>query len=88
MVARILYESVLPSISIAPLLLWQHDVYGNSPAPLFNFIEGRYQLTSILEFRYEKALTFNVVYNMIAGAGENNLTADRDNLGFYVKYQF
>ncbi|MGB0954983.1 MAG: DUF1302 family protein [Panacagrimonas sp.] len=87
-VARILYESVLPSISIAPLLLWQHDVYGNSPAPLFNFIEGRYQLTSILEFRYEKALTFNVVYNMIAGAGENNLTADRDNLGFYVKYQF
>ena len=87
-VSRILYESVLPSISIQPLLLWQHDVYGNSPAPLFNFIEGRYQLTSILEFRYEKALTFNVVYNMIAGAGENNLTADRDNLGFYVKYQF
>jgi hypothetical protein len=87
-VSRILYESVLPSISIQPLLLWQHDVYGNSPAPLFNFVEGRYQLTSIVEFRYEKALTFNVVYNMIAGAGENNLLADRDNLGFFVRYQF
>lgn len=87
-VSRILYESVLPSISIAPLLLWQHDVYGNSPAPLFNFVEGRYSLTSILEFRYEKALTFNVVYNLYGGAGENNLMADRDNLGFYVKYQF
>ena len=87
-VSRILYESVLPSISIAPLLLWQHDVHGNSPAPLFNFVEGRYSLTSIVEFRYEKAFTFNVVHNMYGGAGTNNLLADRDNLGFYVKYQF
>ena len=87
-VARILYESVLPSISIAPLLLWQHDVYGNSPAPLFNFVEGRYSLTSTVELRYEKALSFNVVYNLYAGAGTNNLLADRDNLGFYVRYQF
>ena len=87
-VARILYESVLPSISIAPLLLWQHDIHGNSPAPLFNFIEGRYSLTAVTEFRYEKALSFNVVYNLYGGAGENNLMADRDNLGFYIKYLF
>jgi len=87
-VARILYESVFPSISISPLLLWQHDIYGNSPAPLFNFVEGRYSLTSVLEFRYEKALSFNIAYNLYGGAGTNNLLADRDTLGFYVKYQF
>jgi hypothetical protein len=87
-IARILYESVWPSISIAPLLLWQHDIHGNSPAPHFNFVEGRYSLTAVTEFRYEKALSFNVVYNMYAGAGANNLMADRDNLGFYIKYQF
>jgi len=87
-VSRILYESVFPSISIAPLFLWQHDVYGNSPAPNFNFVEGRYSLTSILEFRYEKAMSFSVVYNMFGGAGKNNLLADRDNLGFFAKYQF
>ncbi len=87
-VARILYESVLPSISIAPLLLWQHDIHGNSPAPHFNFVEGRYSLTTVLETRYEKALSFNLVYNLYGGAGANNLMADRDNLGFYIKYQF
>jgi len=87
-VSRILYESVLPSISIAPLFLWQHDVVGNSPAPNFNFVEGRYSLTSILEFRYEKAMSVSIVYNLFGGAGRNNLLADRDNLGFFVKYQF
>lgn len=87
-VSRILYESVWPSISIAPLLLWQHDIKGNSPAPHFNFVEGRYQLTSVLELRYEKAFSFNISYNLYAGAGANNLFADRDNLGFFVKYQF
>ncbi len=87
-VSRILYESVLPSISIAPLFLWQHDIIGNSPAPNFNFVEGRYSLTSILEFRYEKAMSVSIVYNLFGGAGRNNLLADRDNLGFFVKYQF
>ncbi len=87
-VGRIVYESVFPSISIAPLLLWQHDINGNSPAPHFNFVEGRYSLTSILEFRYEKAASVSLVYNLYGGGGQNNLYADRDNLGFYVKYQF
>jgi hypothetical protein len=87
-VGRLLYESVFPSISVAPLFLWQHDVYGNSPAPNFNFVEGRYSLTSIVEIRYEKALSFNVVHNLFGGAGTNNLLADRDNLGFFIKYQF
>ncbi|MDT0496209.1 DUF1302 family protein [Algiphilus sp. W345] len=87
-VGRILYESVLPSISISPLFLWQHDIHGNSPAPHFNFVEGRYSLTTVVEVRYEKALSFNVAYNLYGGAGHNNLMADRDNLGFYIKYQF
>jgi len=68
--------------------LWQHDIIGNSPAPNFNFVEGRYSLTSILEFRYEKAMSVSIVYNLFGGAGRNNLLADRDNLGFFVKYQF
>lgn len=87
-VSRILYESVFPSISIAPLFLWQHDVHGNSPAPNFNFVEGRYSLTSILEFRYEKSMSLSIVHNLFGGAGTNNLLADRDNLGFFIKYQF
>lgn len=87
-VGRLLYESVLPSISVSPLFLWQHDIYGNSPAPNLNFVQGRYSLTSIVEIRYEKALSFNVVYNLFGGAGKNNLLADRDNLGFFIKYQF
>jgi len=87
-VGIIRYESVLPSISISPLFIWQHDISGNSPGPAGNFVEGRKTLNLILETRYEKALSFNVAYNSFFGAGSNNLYRDRDNLGFFVKYQF
>jgi hypothetical protein len=87
-VGRISYESVLPGISIQPLFIWMQDIKGNSPGPAGNFVEGRKSLNFLLETRYEKSFAFTVSYNMFTGAGHNNLYADRDNLGFFVKYQF
>ncbi|TJY64794.1 DUF1302 domain-containing protein [Sinimarinibacterium sp. CAU 1509] len=87
-VGRISYESVLPGISIQPLFIWMQDIHGNSPGPAGNFVEGRKSLNFLLETRYEKSFAFTVSYNMFTGAGHNNLYADRDNLGFFVKYQF
>ena len=87
-VGRISYESVLPGISIQPLFIWQQDIKGNSPGPAGNFVEGRKSLNFLLETRYEKSYAFTIAYNSFFGGGTNNLYEDRDNLGFFVKYQF
>ncbi len=87
-VGRIAYESVLPGISIQPLFIWAHDINGNSPGPAGNFVEGRKALNLLLETRYGSSYAFTVSYNTFFGAGSNNLYRDRDNLGFFFKYQF
>lgn len=87
-VGRISYESVLPGISIQPLFIWSHDINGNAPGPAANFVEGRKQLNFLLETRYEKSYAFTIAYNTFFGGGSNNVYRDRDNLGFFVKYQF
>ena len=87
-VGRIGYESVLPGISIQPLFIWQQDIQGNSPGPAGNFVEGRKQLNLLLETRYDKSFAFTIAYNAFLGGGQDNLYRDRDNLGFFVKYQF
>jgi hypothetical protein len=87
-VGRIAYESVLPSISVQPLFIWAQDIGGNSPGPAGNFVEGRKALNFLLETRYEKSYSFTIAYNAFFGGGRDNLYADRDNLGFFVKYQF
>ncbi|MGQ0700227.1 MAG: DUF1302 family protein [Panacagrimonas sp.] len=87
-VGRIAYESVFPSISIQPLFIWSQDIGGNSPGPAGNFVEGRKTLNFLLETRYGKSYSFTIAYNSFFGGGKDNLYEDRDNLGFYVKYQF
>lgn len=87
-VGRISYESVLPGISVQPLLIFQHDVYKNAPGPGPNFIEGRVQLNSVFEVRYEKSTSISLTYNLYTNGGNNNLYRDRDNIGFFLKYQF
>ncbi|MFA5938096.1 MAG: DUF1302 family protein [Sinimarinibacterium sp.] len=87
-VGRISYESVLPGVSIQPLFIWMHDIGGNAPGPAGNFVEGRKSLNLLLETRYEKSYAFTISYNTYLGAGRNNLYHDRDNLGFFFKYQF
>jgi len=87
-VSRVSYESVMPGISIQPLLIFQHDIYNNSPGPGANFVEGRIQLNSVFEVRYEKSASFSITYNLYTRGGGNNTIRDRDNLGFFFKYQF
>jgi hypothetical protein len=87
MVAQIKYESILPGISLAPLILFKHDVYGHSPGQASNFIEGRMLFDGSLEIRYKSALSFNLGYQIWAGGGEANQLRDRDNARFFIKYQ-
>ena len=82
------YESVLPGISLAPQLIFKHDVYGNSPGPGENFIKDRRSLFTLMEMRYKSSLSVNVGYQFFWGAGNQNLYRDKDFAQFYVKYQF
>ncbi|MCK5769036.1 DUF1302 family protein [Algiphilus sp.] len=87
-VSIIRYDSVLPGLSIEPTLIWGHDINGNSPGPGGNFVEGRKTLNSTFQFRYKTASSFNVSYQLFTGGGANHLLRDRDNLGFFIRYQF
>jgi hypothetical protein len=87
-VGRISYESVLPGVSIQPLFIWSHDINGNAPGPAGNFVEGRKSFNFLLETRFDKSYAFTVAYNTFFGGGTNNVYRDRDNLGFFFKYQF
>lgn len=87
-VSRILYERVLPDISLAPIFIWQHDIEGNSPGPAGNFVQGRKTFNLLFEARYKQNSSVTLAYNSFFGAGTNNLYQDRDNLGLFLKYQF
>ena len=87
-VSIIRYDSVLPGLSIEPTLIWGHDINGNAPGPGGNFVEGRKTLNSTFQFRYKTAFSFNISYQLFTGGGSNHLLRDRDNLGFFIRYQF
>jgi len=82
------YESVLPSISLRPVLTWAHDVKGTSPGPAGSFVEGRKQAGAMLETRYRDSLSFNLGYTWFFGGGSDNTLRDRDYAQFFVRYQF
>ena len=82
------YESVLPSISLRPVLTWSHDVGGTAPGPGGNFVKGRMQLDSLLEARYRDFLSVGLGYTFFMGGGSANLLRDRDYAQAFVRYQF
>lgn len=88
LISIIKYESVLPSISLQPFIVWSHDVKGTGPGPAENFVEGRKSMLVNLETRYRSALSLTVGYNWFFGGGENNLYRDRDYAQAFIKYQF
>jgi hypothetical protein len=82
------YESILPSISLRPTVIWRHDLGGISLGPAGNFVRGRKEIDSIVEMRYRSALSFNVGYTWYWGGGQYNTLRDRDFAQAFVKYQF
>ena len=87
-VALIRYESVLPGISLQPIIIHQHDVQGSSVDVANQFVEGRRDTILLLETRYKEQLSFNTGYTWFTGGGKYNQWRDRDQALFYIKYQF
>jgi len=82
------YESVLPGISLQPMVIYSEDVDGISPGPGGNFIRGRKSVNFNFETRYKSDFSFTVGYNWFFGGKEQNLYRDRDNLQVFARYLF
>jgi len=82
------YENVLPGIGVQPTIYYAQDVQGTAPGPGGNFVAGRKQVNTLVEVRYQQALSFDVGYTWYWGGGAYNTLSDRDFAQFFLKYQF
>ena len=87
-VGRLDYNNVFAGINVSPLLVFSHDVGGNTPLPLGNFIHGRKSITIGAEFTFQNAWAVDLRYVNFFGAGRYNLLGDRDYVSCNLKYSF
>jgi hypothetical protein len=88
LLARLDYNNVFPGVNLQPTLAFTHDVSGNTPLPLGNFVRGRKSVNLALEFTYRNAWSFELRYVNFFGGGRTNLLSDRDYVASTVKYSF
>lgn len=82
------WESILPGVSIQPIIIFTDDVRGTAPGPGENFLEGRQNIIANVETRYKEHWSFNLGYTWFRGAEPFNQLSDRDFASAFVKYQF
>lgn len=88
LVGRLDYNNVYKGVNVSPLLVYSHDVGGNTPLPLGNFLHGRKTITVGAEFTFQNAWAFDLRYVNFFGAGRYNLLGDRDYVSCNLKYSF
>ena len=88
LLGRLDYNNLFPNINVTPSLGFSHDVTGNTPLPLGNYIKGRKSINVSVEFTYRNALSLELRYVNFTGAGRYNLLTDRDYFATTVKYSF
>ena len=87
-VGRLDYNNAFRGVNISPTIVYSHDVGGNTPLPLGNFIHGRKSFTIGAEFTFQNSWALDLRYVNFFGAGRYNLLADRDYVSCNVKYSF
>jgi len=88
LVARLDYNNAFKGVNVSPLLVYSHDVGGNTPLPMGNFLHGRKSLTVGAEFTFQNAWALDLRYVNFFGAGRYNLLGDRDYVSCNLKYSF
>jgi hypothetical protein len=88
LVGRLDYNNLFKGVNVSPLLVFSHDVGGNTPLPMGNFLHGRKSVTLGAEFTLKNAWAFDVRYVNFLGAGRYNLLSDRDYVSCNLKYSF
>jgi hypothetical protein len=86
--ARLDYNGVFPNVNMQPSVAFTHDVSGNTPLPLGNYIRGRKSVNLAVEFTYRNAWSLELRYVNFSGGGLYNLFADRDYFATTVKFSF
>jgi hypothetical protein len=87
-VGKLDYNNAFAGINVSPLVGFAHDVNGNTPLPLGNFLHNRKTLTVGADFTFQNQWTFELRYVNYFGAGEYNLLSDRDYVSATMKYSF
>jgi hypothetical protein len=87
-VGKLDYNNAFAGINFSPSLGFAHDVGGNTPLPLGNFLHNRKTLTVGAEFSFQNQWTFELRYVNYFGGGEYNLLSDRDYVSATMKYSF
>ena len=88
LLGRLDYNNIFPNVNMQPSLALTHDVSGNTPLPLGNYIRGRKSVNVAVEFNYRNAWSLEFRYVNFFGAGRYNLFGDRDYFATTVKYSF
>jgi hypothetical protein len=88
LVGRLEYNNAFKGVNVAPVVLYSHDVSGNTPLPLGNFREGRKTFTAGADFTFQNAWALELRYVNFFGAGRYNLLGDRDYVSATLKYSF
>jgi hypothetical protein len=88
LVGRLDYNNLFAGVNVSPLLVFAHDVGGNTPLPLGNFLHGRKTITLGADFTYQNAWAVELRYVNFSGAGRYNLLGDRDYVSATLKYSF
>jgi hypothetical protein len=92
LIGRATYNNVLPNVinglTLEPTLRFDDDVYGVTPTPLGNFVEGSRLATISLGVKYLSATSGEIGWTTFFGGGQANLVRDRDYAFVNLKYAF
>lgn len=88
LMAQMDYPNAVGAVTLSPKMAFSHDVYGISPGPGGNFIEGRKSLSTGLGASFLERWRADLNYIRYFGAGDMNLLHDRDFVVMNLKYFF
>ena len=88
LLGRLDYNNLFPNVNMLPTVAFTHDVHGNTPLPLGNFVRERKSVNVAVEFVYRNAWSLELRYVNFFDAGRFNLLADRDYFATTIKYSF
>ena len=86
--ARIDYMDVTGGVNLSPAVVFAHDVDGNTPLPLGNFLHDRKSVTVGVTASYQNSWQGSIKYTEFFGNEDYNLMHDRDFLQAMVQYSF
>jgi len=86
--ARIDYMDVYGGVNLSPAIAFAHDVDGNTPLPLGNFLRDRKTVTLGVTATYQNSWQGSIKYTEYFGNESHNFMHDRDFLSAMVQYSF